>query len=72
MIIEKMTREEMITFVKYYCAKVIKDIPNTKFKAGEYYRIHQDEGGIALIDDNGEWFDLYELSDISEYLEEIK
>ena len=69
MIIENMTREEMINFIKAYCAKVIKDIPNTKFKAGEYYQIHQDEFGVALIDDNGKWFDLYELSNISEYLE---
>lgn len=72
MIIENMTREEMINFIKCYCAKVIKDIPNTNFKAGEYYQIHQDWDGVILIDDNGEWFDLYELLNISEYLEERK
>lgn len=70
MIIENMSREEMITFIKRYCLKVIKNIPNTNFKAGEYYQVHQDEGGVALIDDNGEWFDLYELSNIGEYLGE--
>ena len=69
MIIENMTREEMIKFIKAHCAKVIKNIPNTNFKAGQYYRLYQDEGGVALIDDNGKWFDLYELSNINEYLE---
>ena len=70
MIIENMTREEMISFIKHFCVKVIKDIPNTNLKAGEYYQIYQDEGGAALIDDDGNWFDLYELSDVSKYLEE--
>ena len=34
MIVENMSREEMIEFIKAHCAKVIKDIPNTNFKAG--------------------------------------
>lgn len=72
MIIENLSREEMINFIKEYCVKVIKDIPNTNFKAGEYYIIHQDEGGIALVDDKGKWFDLFDLQNPSEYLEENK
>lgn len=32
MILENMTREEMIKFIKAHCVKVIKDIPNTNFK----------------------------------------
>jgi hypothetical protein len=72
MIIENLSQEEMINFIKKYCSKVIKDIPNTNFKAGEYYRIHQDEGGVALIDDNGTWFDIYELHNPEEYLEVSK
>ena len=72
MIIENLSREEMINFIKEYCVKVIKDIPDTNFKAGEYYRIHQDEGGVALIDDKGNWFDLFNLHNPSEYLEENK
>lgn len=70
MIIENLSREEMINFIKKYCVKVIKDIPNTNFKAGEYYRVYQDEGGAALIDDEGNWFNLFDLNNLSEYLEE--
>lgn len=70
MIIENMSREEMIDFIKAHCAKVIKDIPNTNFKAGQYYQFFVDWEGSSLIDDNGNWFNLYELSNISEYLEE--
>ena len=69
MIIENLSREEMINFIKEYCVKVIKDIPNTNFKAGEYYRIYQDEGGASIYE-NGNWFDLYNLNNPSEYLEE--
>ena len=72
MIIENLSREEMINFIKRYCVKVIKDIPGTNFKAGEYYRVYQDEGGYALIDDKGNWFDSFELRDPGEYLEEKK
>ncbi len=68
MIIENLTREEMISFIKENTVKVIKDIPNTNFKSGEYYRVYQDEGGICLIDDKGNWFDIFDL-DSSEYLE---
>lgn len=70
MIIENLSREEMINFIKQYCVKVIKDIPNTNFKAGEYYRIHQDEGGDALIDDDGNWLDLFDLENPSEYFKD--
>ena len=69
MIIENLSRQEMINFIKKYCVKVIKDIPNTNFKAGEYYRVYQDEGGDALIDDEGNWFDLFDLHNPNEYLE---
>jgi hypothetical protein len=69
MIIENLSREEMINFIKRYCVKVIKDIPGTNFKAGEYYRVYQDEGGGALIDDKGNWFDFFDLHNPSEYLE---
>lgn len=71
MIIENLSQEEMISFIKRYCVKVIKDIPDTNFKAGEYYRVYQDEGGAALIDDKENWFDIFELHNPSEYLEEI-
>lgn len=70
MIIENLSREEMINFIKGYCIKVIKDIPKTNFKAGEYYRIYQDEGGAALIDDSGNWFDLFDLKNPNEYFED--
>lgn len=70
MIIENLSREEMINFIKQYCVKVIKDIPNTNFKAGEYYRIHQDEGGDALIDDDENWLDLFDLENPSEYFKD--
>jgi len=69
MIFENMTREEMIKFIKAHCVKVIKDIPNTNFKAGQYYEINQDEGGAWLIDDNHKYFDLYDI-DPHEYLED--
>ena len=72
MIIENMSREEMIEFIKAHCAKVIKDIPDTNFKAGQYYQLIIDWEGASLIDDEGEWFNLYELNNISEYLEERK
>lgn len=72
MIIENLSREEMINFIKKYCVKVIKDIPNTSFKAGEYYRFYQDEGGAALIDDNEKWFDLFDLNNPDEFLEACK
>ena len=72
MIIENLSREEMINFIKRYCVKVIKDIPGTNFRAGEYYRVYQDEGGCALIDDRGNWFDVFELDNPREYLEEEK
>lgn len=69
MIIEKMTREEMINFIQGYCIKVIKDIPNTNFKAGQNYRFFQDEGGITLIsDDKNDYFDL-DYNNVNEYLE---
>lgn len=70
MIIENLSREEMINFIKKYCVKVIKDILNTNFKAGEYYRVYQDEGGVTLIDDKVNWFDLFDLHNPYEYLEE--
>lgn len=70
MIVENLTREEMIGFIKAHCAKVIKDIPNTNFKAGQYYQFFVDWESSSLIDDNGNWFNLYELSNIGEYLEE--
>lgn len=69
MILENMTREEMIKFIKAHCVKVIKNIPNTNFKAGQYYEINQDEGGAWLIGDNLEYFDLYDI-DPREYLED--
>jgi hypothetical protein len=69
MIFENMTREEMIKFIKAHCVKVIKDIPNTNFKAGQYYEIDQSEAGVWLIDDNHKYFDLYEI-DPHEYLED--
>lgn len=69
MIIEKMTREEMIDFIKAYCVKVIKDIPNTNFKAGQYYRLYQNEDGIFLLsDDKNDYFDL-DYNNANEYLE---
>lgn len=69
MIVENLTREEMIDFIKAHCVKVIKDIPNTNFKAGEYYRFYQDEGGIALLnDDKNNYFDL-DYNSANEYLE---
>lgn len=70
MIIENLNRKEMINFIKEYCVKVIKDIPNTNFKAGEYYRIYQDEGGAALIDDDGNWLDLFNLENPNEYFKD--
>lgn len=72
MIVENMTREEMIEFIKAHCAKVIKDIPNTNFKAGQYYQFMIDWEGASLIGNKGEWFNLYELDNIDEYLEERK
>lgn len=70
MIIENLSREEMINFIKKYCVKVIKDIPGTNFKAGEYYRVYQDEAVDVLIDDKGNWFDLFNFPNPSEYLED--
>lgn len=69
MIIEELSKREMINFIKENTVKVIRDIPNTNFKAGEYYRYHQDEGGDCLIDDEGNWFDIFDLDSPSEYLE---
>lgn len=69
MIIENLSREEMINFIKENTVKVIKDIPRTNFKAGEYYRDYQDEGGSYLIDDEGNWFDIFDLDSPSEFLE---
>lgn len=69
MIIEKLSKSEMINFIKENTVKVIRDIPNTNFKAGEYYRCHQDEGGDCLIDDEGNWFDIFNLDSPSKYLE---
>lgn len=69
MILENMTREEMINFIKAYCVKVIKDIPNTNFKAGQYYRLCQNEDGIFLLsDDKNDYFDL-DYNSANEYLE---
>lgn len=68
MILENMTREEMINFIKAHCVKVIKNIPNTNFNAGQYYEIDQNEAGVWLIDDNHKYFDLYDI-DPCEYLE---
>ena len=69
MIIENMSREEMIEFIKSYTVKVIKDIPDTNFKAGQYYQFYVNWDGWEIIDDEGKSFNLYELSDIEEYLE---
>lgn len=56
--------------LKKYCAKVIKDIPNTIFKAGNYYPIEQDEGGVWLHDWDGKnYCDLIALS--YEYADEF-
>ena len=41
------------TFEVINCIKVIKDIPNTAFKAGNYYPFEQDEYGVWLHDWNG-------------------
>lgn len=35
--------------LKRFCAKVIKDVPNTNFKAGNYYVIEQDEYGTMYL-----------------------
>lgn len=69
MIVEELTREQMIDFIKSYCVKIIKDIPNTKFKVGEYYQYYQDEDGITLLsDDKNDYFDL-DYNSANEYLE---
>ena len=31
-----------------------------KFKKGEYYLMHQDEGGLSLVDDFDEWHEVSE------------
>ncbi len=69
MIIENMSREEMIEFIKTYTVKIIKDIPNTNFKAGQYYQFLINWDGCEIIDDEGKTFNLYELSNPEEYLE---
>lgn len=67
--IENMSREELVDVIKKHCVKVITDFPNTNFKAGEYYFYEDNEAGPFLIDDNGKYFDLYELNNPYEYLE---
>lgn len=61
MILEDLSREELIEIIKKDYIQIKKSIPNTPFKEGEYYRIEQDEGGISLIDDSGKWWDIYNI-----------
>lgn len=69
MIIENMTKEEMINFIRAYCVRVIKDIPNTNFKAGQNYRFFQDEHGFTLISDDKNNYFLLDYNNANEYLE---
>ena len=56
--------------LKKYCIKVIKDIPDTVYKAGNYYLIDQCEAGVWLYDWDGKnYFDIYNLIHPEEYLE---
>ena len=69
MIIENMSREEMIKFIKKHCVKVITDIPGTNFKKEQWYEVFLDEGGAGMWDDDGNFVDFYDFP-VDKHLEQ--
>lgn len=67
--IDEMTREELIEFSKSLCVKLVADIPNTSFKAGEYYPFIQSEYDICLFGDNGWDYIALDYDEADKYLE---
>lgn len=69
MIVENMSREQLVKFVEEHTTLCIKDLKLRKaeFAKGERYKIYQDEGGTQVIDNNGTWLDIYDVKDIEKY-----
>jgi hypothetical protein len=74
MLLERMSREEIIDLFKDQLLKCVKDIKIinksnavdnslVQFTKGHCYLIDINEGGTFLKDDNGNWIDLYELAE---------
>lgn len=58
--LDKMKREELIKIIKRHTVMCIEDYDC--FKTGERYFLDTDEGGQYIIDDNGKYHDMYDLS----------
>lgn len=74
MLLEKMSREEIIVLFKDKLLKCIKDIKiiensstsdktTIQFCKGHCYLVDVNEGGAFIKDDKGNWMDLYELAE---------
>jgi hypothetical protein len=65
MLLEKMSKQEVIELLKPYLLKCNKDIDlkEVQFSKGHCYLFEQNEGGNWLKDNNNNTFDLCELKE---------
>lgn len=66
MILENMSKQEIVELLKPYLLKCNKDInlKGVQFSKNHCYLFSQNEGGNWLQDNNGNTFDLCELEEV--------
>jgi hypothetical protein len=67
MILESMSKEELIALVSRFCVKVKKDYET--LKAGQHYFVDQDADWVCVTDDNQRTY-TFSYSEAAEILEE--